>query len=101
KKEREVQEYFSLSHMKIPGYTDASPEQKLEFVHHYAVDVMKLIQLDLPAYKEAKDAKGRSDALLAWLSEQEGFLLKPMNCPHHIHIYKAEPRSYRDLPVRL
>ncbi len=24
-----------------------------------------------------------------------------MNCPHHIHIYKAEPRSYRDLPVRL
>ena len=24
-----------------------------------------------------------------------------MNCPHHIHIYKAEPRSYRDLPLRL
>src|SRR3989454_8757942 len=24
-----------------------------------------------------------------------------MNCPHHIHIYKAEQRSYRDLPVRL
>jgi threonyl-tRNA synthetase len=24
-----------------------------------------------------------------------------MNCPHHIQIYKAEPRSYRDLPVRL
>ena len=31
----------------------------------------------------------------------EGYLLKPMNCPHHIQIYKAEPRSYRDLPVRL
>jgi len=28
------------------------------------------------------------------------FLLKPMNCPHHIQIYKHEPRSYRDLPVR-
>ena len=39
--------------------------------------------------------------LLAWLTEQEGYLLKPMNCPHHIQIYKAEPRSYRDLPVRL
>src|SRR2546423_5421400 len=24
-----------------------------------------------------------------------------MNCPHHINIYKAEPHSYRDLPVRL
>ncbi|MEM9065292.1 MAG: threonine--tRNA ligase [Planctomycetota bacterium] len=31
----------------------------------------------------------------------EGYLLKPMNCPHHIKIYDAEPRSYRDLPVRL
>ena len=31
----------------------------------------------------------------------DGYLLKPMNCPHHIQIYKAQPRSYRDLPVRL
>ena len=31
----------------------------------------------------------------------EQFLLKPMNCPHHIMIYQAKPRSYRDLPVRL
>src|SRR5579859_4090227 len=31
----------------------------------------------------------------------EEFLLKPMNCPHHIEIYKSEPRSYRDLPLRL
>ena len=33
--------------------------------------------------------------------EGEEFLLKPMNCPHHCEIYKSEPRSYRDLPVRL
>jgi threonyl-tRNA synthetase len=31
----------------------------------------------------------------------EIYLLKPMNCPHHIEIYKNEPRSYRDLPLRL
>jgi len=31
----------------------------------------------------------------------EDYLLKPMNCPFHIQIYKAIPRSYRDLPVRL
>ncbi|MDB4409077.1 threonine--tRNA ligase, partial [Akkermansiaceae bacterium] len=31
----------------------------------------------------------------------DGFLLKPMNCPHHIKIYDSEHRSYRDLPVRL
>jgi threonyl-tRNA synthetase len=28
-------------------------------------------------------------------------MLKPMNCPHHCEIYKAEPRSYKDLPLRL
>jgi threonyl-tRNA synthetase len=33
--------------------------------------------------------------------EIEGYLLKPMNCPHHIRIYASEPHSYRDLPVRL
>lgn len=31
----------------------------------------------------------------------DGYLLKPMNCPHHIRIYASEKRSYRDLPVRL
>lgn len=33
--------------------------------------------------------------------ENEEFLLKPMNCPHHCEIYKYKPRSYKDLPVRL
>ncbi len=33
--------------------------------------------------------------------EVEGYLLKPMNCPHHIRIFASEPHSYRDLPVRL
>jgi len=33
--------------------------------------------------------------------EDEEYLLKPMNCPHHHQIYTSKPRSYRDLPVRL
>ncbi len=32
---------------------------------------------------------------------KEAYLLKPMNCPFHINIYKSEQHSYRDLPVRL
>ena len=32
--------------------------------------------------------------------EDEEFLLKPMNCPHHCEIFKARPKSYKDLPVR-
>ena len=33
--------------------------------------------------------------------DDEEYLLKPMNCPHHHQIYASKPRSYRDLPVRL
>ncbi len=45
-----------------------------------------------PYYKESQYAPIDVD--------EEQFLLKPMNCPHHIMIYKSEMRSYRDLPVR-
>lgn len=34
-------------------------------------------------------------------AKEEGFTLKPMNCPFHIQIYKSELRSYRELPMRL
>lgn len=33
--------------------------------------------------------------------EDEEYLLKPMNCPHHFQIYASKPRSYRDLPIRI
>lgn len=33
--------------------------------------------------------------------EGELFMLKPMNCPHHCEIYKSQPRSYKELPLRL
>jgi len=32
---------------------------------------------------------------------EQGFVMKPMNCPFHIQIYKSDLRSYRDLPMRL
>ena len=35
------------------------------------------------------------------LADGDRYLLRPMNCPHHIQIYKARPRSYRELPLRL
>ncbi len=35
------------------------------------------------------------------MMEDEEYLLKPMNCPHHHQVYLAKPRSYRDLPIRL
>ncbi len=35
------------------------------------------------------------------LGDEQGYLLKPMNCPHHTQVYAHKPHSYRDLPVRL
>ena len=39
--------------------------------------------------------KGEQEA-----SEDDGYILKPMNCPHHITLYKSQMHSYRELPVR-
>ena len=35
------------------------------------------------------------------MEDGDRYLLRPMNCPHHVTIYKSKPRSYRDLPLRL
>ena len=55
----------------------------------------------LENYAKAKDAPAKIETLKDWMGDQEGYLLKPMNCPHHIQIFKASPKSYRDLPVKL
>jgi len=52
-------------------------------------------------YPKAVDVEAKKSLLKNWMSGQEGYLLKPMNCPHHIQIYKASPHSYRDLPLKL
>lgn len=63
------------------------------------------IKLDLRAlwlaYQKAQNRDEKLKELKDWISGQEGYLLKPMNCPHHIQIFKAMPHSYRDLPIRL
>ena len=52
-----------------------------------------------PYYKESQfptiKMRERDD------TDESEYLLKPMNCPHHIQIYAAAPHSYRDLPIRL
>jgi len=35
------------------------------------------------------------------MPDGDRYLLRPMNCPHHVMVYKSKPRSYRDLPLRL
>ena len=61
----------------------------------------RVMGVDVSAYPVAADAKARYDFLRVWELTQERYLLKPMNCPHHVQMYASQPRSYRDLPVRL
>jgi threonyl-tRNA synthetase len=101
-REREMAQFMELTQFHVPGYTEAkNPEKRLEAVHRYVLGVLQAMNVQAPAYEKASTAEERAEALMGWLKGQEGYLLKPMNCPHHIQIYKAEPRSYRDLPVRL
>ncbi|TWT46898.1 threonine--tRNA ligase [Botrimarina hoheduenensis] len=64
------------------------------------LDAARLLGFDGKVDPQATPAD-RAAALDAWAHKHERYLLKPMNCPHHIMIYQSKPRSYRDLPVRL
>lgn len=60
-----------------------------------------LVPVSFPGFGHAKSAEEKMKVIKDWYDEQEAYLLKPMNCPHHIQIYQAERRSYRELPLRL
>ena len=61
----------------------------------------KLTGADLSDFPVNDSNERKIEFLRIWEKAQERYLLKPMNCPHHVQIYKAQPHSYRDLPVRL
>ena len=78
----------------------------LERIHAEQPDLhAALCGPDVPEGKRYEPAPGRTKHNLklieGHLEVSDGYLLKPMNCPHHIRIYASEPRSYRDLPIRL
>ncbi len=75
---------------------ELEPEQ--EKVLLQAASIMGYEQKE---YHNASSNEEKIAALRKWEKQQERYLLKPMNCPHHAQIYKSQPRSYRDLPVRL
>ena len=43
----------------------------------------------------------KDDMFPAMEMDNEAYVLRPMNCPHHMLIYKSKTRSYRDLPIRI
>lgn len=70
----------------------------------HEVDLLKAAQTlgaDIgPLFDTGFETEEKIEMLNEWQRHHERYLLKPMNCPHHAQMYKAQPRSYRDLPVR-
>ncbi len=76
------------------GTLDKDGEDKL-------MAAAEVLGVKLPSYKSSDDAKRKREVLHDWQSAHERYLLKPMNCPHHCMMFAAQPRSYRQLPLRL
>lgn len=73
---------------------DAQTERRL-------LEAAEVLGFDSREFPRQGSDEQKREFLRRWEKQQERFLLKPMNCPHHVQMYKALPRSYRDLPVRL
>jgi threonyl-tRNA synthetase len=72
------------------------PEQEKMFLQ-----AAEVLGFDSAEYSKATDKNSKLTALNDWQHQHERYLVKPMNCPHHAQIYKAQPHSYRSLPLRL
>lgn len=64
-------------------------------------DAAEVLGVELPEYKPTDSVAARVEVLQGWQRQHERYLVKPMNCPHHAMMFKAQPRSYKHLPLRL
>ena len=73
-----------------------TPEQERQLS-----DAAEVLGVELPDYNPSASVAERVEVLQVWQRAHERYLVKPMNCPHHAQIFKAQPRSYKQLPLRL
>ena len=106
---QELQTFIS-GHLRRQGYSQVFTPHigKLElyktsghFPYYADSQFPPLVDREQLSRLAAEDCSCATLANMLGSGEVEGFLLKPMNCPHHIRIYDSEPHSYRDLPIRL
>ena len=72
-------------------------EMKRGYRHVYTPDIAKI---DL--YKTSGHYPYYKDSMYAPIKiDEEEFMLRPMTCPHHFELYKSQPHSYRQMPVRI
>jgi threonyl-tRNA synthetase len=78
---------------RLAKETESRGGYKRVVTPHIAKESVYLTSGHLPYYKDSMYPPMELDGTT--------YYLKPMNCPHHHKIYAAEPRSYKDLPLRL
>ncbi|MEN6459094.1 MAG: threonine--tRNA ligase [Thermoguttaceae bacterium] len=71
------------------------------FETYAAKEIPDRMRPAIPKNWDSLSIEEKFQEIQLWLDEQERYLLRPMNCPHHVTIYKSKPRSYRELPLRL
>ncbi len=91
-----IPERDDLNKLIEEGCSCAELTNRLEAVSARFVDMMEpRLGEGSPAVAQMRDRVMPDERLV------DGYMLKPMNCPHHIKIFASRPHSYRDLPVRL
>jgi threonyl-tRNA synthetase len=65
------------------------------------LEAAAVLGCELKDYKLEASTQDKLAMLQAWQHNHERYLVKPMNCPHHCQIFKSQPRSYKQLPMRL
>lgn len=81
---------------RLQGEIGLTPEQERQLS-----DAAEVLGVELPDYNPTASIEDRVAVLQTWQRAHERYLVKPMNCPHHAQIFKAQPRSYKQLPLRL
>ena len=79
----------------------ATPHLAKESLYHTTGHLPYYAEDMYPAMELMEEAEGGEDEDGNGLRVKEAYRLRPMNCPHHHKVFDAEPRSYRDLPLRL
>lgn len=93
-----ARELNNLWELACTGRSDTASDAELSLFHRLAEQYPNLKKAGYPSDAPAEQ---RMKRIRSWLSQEDGYLLKPMNCPHHILMFASDQRSYRDLPVRL
>lgn len=106
---QELQDFISF-HLRRQGYSQVFTPHvgKLDlyrtsghFPYYQESQYPPLIERDLMKKLADEGCTCGELANLMKSGDIDGYMLKPMNCPHHVKIYASQQRSYRDLPLRL